>query len=86
MNHASNNLGIQNDSKFTTDALNPIERLWAVMHQCVTHNRRYPTQKQFADAILKFFRETLPNEWKTFRSQVSDNFRIVTHEKFRLLE
>ncbi|WP_420011387.1 IS630 family transposase [Tateyamaria sp.] len=66
--------------------LNPIERLWAVMHQCVTHNRRYPTQKQFADAILKFFRETLPNEWKTFRSQVSDNFRIVTHEKFRLLE
>ncbi|WP_420012086.1 hypothetical protein [Tateyamaria sp.] len=56
------------------------------MHQCVTHNRRYPTQKQFADAILKFFRETLPNEWKTFRSQVSDNFRIVTHEKFRLLE
>ncbi|WP_420012110.1 hypothetical protein [Tateyamaria sp.] len=56
------------------------------MHQCVTHNRRYPTQKQFADAILKFFRETFPNEWKTFRSQVSDNFRIVTHEKFRLLE
>ena len=34
------------------------------MHQCVTHNRRYPTQKQFADAILKFFRETLPNEWQ----------------------
>ncbi len=25
--------------------LNPIERLWAVMHQYVTHNRHYPTQK-----------------------------------------
>ena len=25
--------------------LNPIERLWAVMHQHITHNRAYPTQK-----------------------------------------
>lgn len=66
--------------------LNPIERLWAVMHQCVTHNRYYPTQKQFANAILRFFRETLPKAWKTFQSQVSDNFRVITHEKFRVLE
>jgi transposase len=66
--------------------LNPIERLWAVMHQCVTHNRHYATQKQCANAILRFFRETLPKEWKTFQSQVSDNFRLVTHEKFRVLE
>lgn len=65
--------------------LNPIERLWAVMHQYVTHNRHYPTQKQFANAILKFFRQTIPNNWKTFRSQVSDNFRVITHEKFRVL-
>lgn len=65
--------------------LNPIERLWAVMHQCVTHNRHYPTQKQFANAILKFFRETIPKEWETFRSQVSDNFRVITHENFRVL-
>ena len=65
--------------------LNPIERLWAVMHQCVTHNHHYPTQKQFADAILRFFRDTLPNEWETFRNQVSDSFRVVTHEKFRVL-
>ena len=35
------------------------------MHQFVTHNRHYPTQKQFANAILKFFRETSPNEWKS---------------------
>jgi transposase len=35
-----------------------IERLWAVMHQHVTHNRYHPTQKQFANAILNFFRET----------------------------
>ena len=65
--------------------LNPIERLWAVMHQYVTHNHYYPTQKQFADAVLRFFRETLPNEWETFRDQVSDNFRVVNHDKFRVL-
>ena len=65
--------------------LNPIERLWAVMHQHVTHNRHYPTQKQFANAILKFFRETIPNKWKTFRNKVSDNFRVVKHEEFRVL-
>lgn len=65
--------------------LNPIERLWAVMHQCVTHNHHCATQKQFANAILRFFRETLSREWKTFQSQVSDNFRVVTHQKFRVL-
>ena len=65
--------------------LNPIERLWAVMHQCVTHNRHHPTQKQFAKAILKFFRETISNEWKSFRDQVSDNFRLIKYDKFRVL-
>lgn len=66
--------------------LNPIERLWAIMHQCVTYNRYYPTQKQFADAILRFFRETLPNEWNTFRDKVSDNFRVISHDGFRILQ
>jgi len=66
--------------------LNPIERLWAVMHQYVTHNRHYPSQKQFAEAILTFFRETIPNEWKQFRDKVSDNFRVIDHENFRVLE
>jgi len=65
--------------------LNPIERLWAVMHQYVTHNRHYPRQKQFADAILAFFRETIPKEWKKFRDKISDNFRVINHENFRLL-
>ena len=67
------------------NAMKKKQPLWAVMHQCVTHNHHYPTQKQFADAILRFFQETLPNEWETFRNQVSDNFRVVTHEKFRVL-
>jgi len=66
--------------------LNPIERLWAVMHQHVTHNRCYPTQKQFAQAILAFFRETIPKYWENFRSQVTDNFRIISPHNLRVLE
>ena len=46
--------------------LNPIERLWAVMHQHVTHNRAYPTQKQFAQAILKVFRKPSQNNGQAF--------------------
>ena len=66
--------------------LNPIERLWAVMHAHVTHNRFYSTQKQFADAILRFFRETIPKTWRKFRTKVTDNFRIISHQNFRVLE
>ncbi|MFT5132245.1 MAG: transposase [Gammaproteobacteria bacterium] len=45
--------------------LNPIERLWAVLHQYVTYNRYYASKKQFADAIHAFMRETIPQKWKT---------------------
>jgi hypothetical protein len=31
-------------------------------------------------------RETIPREWKNFRDTVLDNFRVITHEKFRVLE
>jgi len=55
------------------------------MHQYVTHNRHYPTQKQLANAILKFFREAIPNEWTSFRDQLSDNFRVINHDKFWIL-
>jgi hypothetical protein len=56
------------------------------LHQYVTHNRYYPNQKQFADAILAFMRETIPQEWQKFRDKVSDNFRVITHENFRVLK
>ena len=43
----------------------------------------FPARKPFADAIPAFFRKTIPREWKTFREQVSDNFRFITHQDFR---
>ncbi|MDB3912214.1 transposase [Paracoccaceae bacterium] len=66
--------------------LNPIERLWAVMHQHVTHNRAYPTQKLFTEAILKFFRKIIPERWHNFQNQVTDNFRIISEQNLRVLE
>ena len=38
--------------------LNPIERLWAVLHEYVTHNKVYETRHDFARAILNFLRDT----------------------------
>ena len=66
--------------------LNPIERLWAVMHSHVTHNRHYPKQKHFANAILNFMREALPKQWLSFRDQVTDNFRVISHRNVRVFE
>ena len=66
--------------------LNPIERLWAVMHQNVTHNQYYPSPKKFANAILNFFRETIPKQWRDFRDQVTDNFRIISNQNVRVFE
>ena len=65
--------------------LNPIERLWGVMHKWVTHNRHYATFNQFADAIMGFFRQTLPDKWHEFRDTVTDNFRVISLRKYKLI-
>ena len=57
-----------------------------VMHQHVTHNRAYPTQKLFTEAILKFFRKIVPEQWHNFQNQVTDNFRIISDQNLRVLE
>ena len=65
--------------------LNPIERLWGVMHKWVTHNQHYTTFNQFTEAILGFFRQTLPANWKDFRDTVSDNFRVVSLKEYKVI-
>jgi transposase len=65
--------------------LNPIERLWGVMHRNITHNRTYATCAQFADAALDFLREKVPQNWADFRDSVTDNFRIINPKVFRVV-
>ena len=35
---------------------------------------------------LNFMREVLPKEWLSFRDQVTDNFRIISHHNVRILQ
>ena len=65
--------------------LNPIERLWGVMHKHMTHNRCYATYREFAGATLRFLRETVPRDWTKFRDSVTDNFRVISPSDFRVM-
>jgi len=65
--------------------LNPIERLWGVMHKNVTHNRCYPSFNEFVTQILTFLRTHVPQKWTQFADQISDNFRVITPDTFRVI-
>jgi transposase len=43
--------------------LDPIERLWGLMHKHVTHNRSYPTHNDFCHSVLHFLRDEVPKKW-----------------------
>jgi transposase len=65
--------------------LDPIERLWGLMHKHVTHNRCHETFADFKAAVLTFLREDVPRKWGTYCDQVTDNFRIISPKDFRVL-
>jgi hypothetical protein len=65
--------------------LNPIERLWGVMHRHVTRNTRYETIGEFADAILTFLRVEVPKRFGEFAQTITDNFRVINPKDFRIV-
>ncbi|MCW5698771.1 MAG: IS630 family transposase [Rhodospirillales bacterium] len=65
--------------------LNPIERLWGLMHKTLTHNRCYATFDEFRDAMLGFLKEEVPRNWSTLCDNVSDNFRVISPKDFRIV-
>ena len=65
--------------------LDPIERLWGLMHKHITHNRCYEKFADFSDAFLTFLREEVPRNWHLYCDAVSDNFRIISPKDFRIL-
>jgi transposase len=52
--------------------LDPIERLWGLMHRHVTHNRSHPSYNDFCRAILHFLREEVPKNWAILCDSVTD--------------
>lgn len=65
--------------------LNPIERLWHILHKTVTRNKHYPTLKAFSDAIMTFCRKTIPNEWRQIKSYVTDTFAPKSTKNLRFI-
>ena len=65
--------------------LDPIERLWGVMHENITHNRDFGAFREFRRAIITFLRHTVPRQWKRFRDRITDNFCVIHRADFRVL-
>jgi transposase len=65
--------------------LNPIERLWGLMHRHTTHNKCYGSFKDFSSATLNFLRSNVPRNWRTYCDEVTDNFRIINPTAFRII-
>jgi transposase len=65
--------------------LNPIERLWGLMHRHTTHNKCYATFKEFSIAMLAFLRDTVPANWATLCDEVTDNFRVINPTDYRII-
>jgi transposase len=65
--------------------LNPIERLWGLMHKHVTHNRCYATLGEFSHAMLRFLRDEVPKNWRNLCDSVTDRFRIISPGDFRII-
>ena len=65
--------------------LNPIERLWGLMHRHTTHNKCYSSFKDFSIAMLNFLRDDVPGNWATYCDEVTDNFRVIDPKKYRMI-
>lgn len=56
--------------------LNPIERLWKIMHERVTYNKYYESFSDFTEATVNFFKHIGKNK-TVLRSRITDNFQIL---------
>ncbi len=65
--------------------LNPIERLWGLMHRHTTHNKCYSCFRDFSIAMLTFLRDNVPRNWRIYCDEVTDNFRVINPTKFRII-
>lgn len=57
--------------------LNPIERLWKIMHEYVSNNRTYEKFKHFKENLFQFFDNIMPNIKNILISRITDNFQLI---------
>jgi transposase len=63
--------------------LNPIERVWKIMHERVQDNVKFANAKEFREKIDEFFSKTWHQIKWLVRDRVNDNFHVV--EKKQIL-
>lgn len=57
--------------------LNPIERLWKIMHEQVTYNRYYPKFADFTEGVIGFYKNI--QTYRTIiQSRINDNFQLLS--------
>lgn len=56
--------------------LNPVERMWKLMHENVRYNKYYEKFSDFSEATLKFFKG-IGRKKKMLRERITDNFQIL---------
>ena len=61
--------------------LNPIERLWGLMHRHIRHNTCHASFRDFSITMLNLSRCDVPKKWNAWRDAVTDNFRIIKPNK-----
>lgn len=61
--------------------LNPIERMWKIMHELVTYNKYYATFAEFKEATTRFL-ATIGRQKRLLRSRITDNFNVINSPIF----
>lgn len=56
--------------------LNPIERMWKLMHESVRYNKYYATFSEFTNATIGFLK-SIGRKKSILRSRITDNFQIL---------
>ena len=61
--------------------LNPIERLWKIMHEQVSYNKYYEKFSEFMGATQHFFKH-ISKKKKLLQARITDNFQIMNLPNF----
>ena len=63
--------------------LNPIERVWKLMHESVRYNKYYGTFAEFTEATLEFFKG-IGRKKNILRERITDNFQVIKLDPIKL--
>lgn len=63
--------------------LNPVERIWKLMHEHVRYNKYYGKFSEFTEATLGFFK-SIGRKKNILRDRITDNFHVMHSPMFAI--